>query len=71
MLVHFSSVLRADNSEKFCANHTSLGISWLHQMISSNVGASPSWGSFCLLWHFLAHSGSNESPSFVEGSDVL
>lgn len=29
MLIHFSSVLRADNSEKFCVSHSSLGISWL------------------------------------------
>lgn len=47
-LIRFSSVLRADNSEKCCASHTSLGVSWLFvwsvilyilgQMISSNVG---------------------------------
>lgn len=61
----FISALRADSSEEFRANHTSLRISWLCNSLRAGAddlqqrGASPPWGGYCLLWDFPAHSGRN------------
>lgn len=61
----FISALRADSSEEFLANHTSLRISCLCNSLCAGAddlqqrGASPSWGGYCLLWDFPAGSGRN------------